>query len=56
MAYRLKTFQVQFVAEPVEFPAGSSCRSSEDVQRVARAIYQTLDAEQRAFSLARYEQ
>jgi hypothetical protein len=43
MAYRLKTFHVQFVAEPVEFPAGSPCRSSEDVERVARAIYQTLD-------------
>ncbi len=27
MDYRLKTFRVQFVAEPAEFPTGSPCRS-----------------------------
>ena len=51
MAYRLKTFRVQFVAEPTEFPAGSPCRSSEDVERVARAIYATLDADKEHFLL-----
>ena len=51
MAYRLKTFRVQFVAEPGEYPAGSPCRSSEDVERVARAIYQTLDADKEHFLL-----
>jgi len=51
MAYRLKTFRVQFVAEPAEFPAGSPCRSSEDVERVARAIYATLDADKEHFLL-----
>ena len=35
MAYRLKTFRVQFVAEPAAFPIGSPCRSSDDVQRLA---------------------
>src|SRR5215467_4460928 len=51
MGYWLKTFRVQFVAEPVDFPAGSPCRSSEDVKRVARAIYQTLDADKEHFLL-----
>ena len=51
MAYRLKTFQVQFVAEPTELPAGAPCRASEDVARVARAIYQTLDADKEHFVL-----
>ena len=51
MAYRIKTFRVQFVAEPADFPAGSPCRSSEDVERVARAIYQTLDADKEHFLL-----
>ena len=51
MAYRLKTYRVQFVAEPREFPAGSACRSSDDVQRVARAIYDTLDADKEHFVL-----
>ena len=52
MAYRLKTFHVQFVAEPVDFPTGSPCRSSENVERVARAaIYQTLDADKEHFLL-----
>jgi hypothetical protein len=51
MAYRLKTFQVLFVAEPVEHPAGLPCRSSEDVERLARAIYQTLDADKEHFLL-----
>jgi DNA repair protein RadC len=51
MAYRLKTFRVHFVAEPAEFPAGSPCRSSEDVERVARAIYATLDADKEHFLL-----
>ena len=51
MAYRLKTFRVQFVAEPQAFPAGSPCRSSEDVQRLARAIYDTLDADKEHFVL-----
>jgi len=49
--YRLKTFRVQFVAELPEFPAGSPCRSSEDVQRLARAIYETLDADKEHFLL-----
>jgi DNA repair protein RadC len=49
MAYRLKTFQVQFVAEPTEFPAGSPCRASNDAERIARSIYQRLDADKRAF-------
>jgi RadC-like JAB domain len=51
MAYRLKTFQVQFVAEPPEFPRGSHCRSAEDVAIVARAIYRTLDADKEHFLL-----
>ncbi len=51
MAYRLKTFHVQFVAEPAEFPTGSPCRSSEDVERAERAIYQTLDADKEHFLL-----
>src|SRR5688572_19841713 len=51
MAYLLKTFRVQFVAEPAEFPTGLPCRSSEDVQRVARAIYETLDADKEHFVL-----
>ncbi len=51
MAYRLKTFRVQFVAEPAEFPAGSPCRSSDDVQRLARGIFQTLDADKEHFVL-----
>jgi DNA repair protein RadC len=51
IANRLKTFRVQFVAEPAEFPAGSPCRSSEDVQRLARAIYETLDADKEHFVL-----
>jgi DNA repair protein RadC len=51
MAYRLKTFRVQFVAEPGDFPAGSPCRSSEDVERVARSIYATLDADKEHFLL-----
>jgi len=42
---------VQFVAEPQAFPAGSPCRSSEDVQRLARAIYDTLDADKEHFVL-----
>ena len=51
MAYRLKTFQVQFVAESPEFPRGSYCRSSEDVAVVARGIYRTLDADKEHFLL-----
>jgi hypothetical protein len=51
MAYRLKTFRVQFVAEPADFPMGSPCRSSEDVQGVARSIYETLDADKEHFVL-----
>src|SRR5215475_7684489 len=51
MAYRLKTFQVQFVAEPQQFPQGSPCRSSEQVASVARGIYQTLDADKEHFLL-----
>ena len=34
MGYRLTTFQVQFVAEPAEFPTGSPCRSSADVEKL----------------------
>ncbi len=51
MAYRLKTFRVQFVAEPADFPAGLPCRSSDDVQRVARGIFETLDADKEHFLL-----
>ena len=51
MTYRLKTFRVQFVAEPAEFPDGTPCRSSDDVQRLARAIYETLDADKEHFVL-----
>jgi DNA repair protein RadC len=51
MAYPLKTFRVQFVAEPAEFPAGSPCRSTQDVQRVTQSIYQTLDAAKEHFVL-----
>ncbi len=51
MTYRLKTFRVQFVAEPAEFPHGTPCRSSDDVQRLARAIYETLDADKEHFVL-----
>ena len=51
MTYRLKTFRVQFVAEPAEFPNGTPCRSSDDVQRLARAIYETLDADKEHFVL-----
>jgi DNA repair protein RadC len=51
MTYRLKTFRVQFIAERAEFPTGSRCRSSEDIERVARAIYQTLDADKEHFLL-----
>jgi DNA repair protein RadC len=51
MAYRLKTFRVQFVAEPQTFPTSSPCRASEDVERIARAIYETLDADREHFVL-----
>jgi DNA repair protein RadC len=51
MAYRLKTFQVQFIAEPAEFPAGSPCRASNDAERIARSIYQRLDADKEHFLL-----
>ena len=49
--YRLRTFQVQCVAEPEEFPAGSPCRSFGDVEGVGRAIYRTLDADKEHFVL-----
>jgi len=52
MAYRLKTFRVQFVAEPVEISRRfGPCRASADVERVARAIYATLDADKEHFLL-----
>jgi DNA repair protein RadC len=51
MAYRLKTFRVQFVAESMAYPAGSPCRASEDVDRIARSIYGTLDADKEHFVL-----
>src|SRR5882724_4813864 len=51
MTYRLQTFRVQFIAEPAEFSTGSPCRSSADVERLARAIYQTLDADKEHFLL-----
>ncbi len=51
MAYRLKTFRVQFVAERPEYPGGSHCRSSSDVERVAREVYRTLDADKEHFLL-----
>jgi DNA repair protein RadC len=49
--YQLKTFQVRFVAEPAECPIGSACRASVEVERVARAIYETLDADKEHFVL-----
>ena len=51
MTYRLKTFCVQFVAEPSGYPVGTPCRSAEDVEPLARAIYQTLDADKEHFLL-----
>jgi DNA repair protein RadC len=51
MAYRLKTFRVQFVADPAEFPNRSPCRASDDVDRLAHAIYETLDADKEHFVL-----
>jgi DNA repair protein RadC len=39
------------VAEPEAFPTGLPCRSSEDVQRLAGAIYDTLDADKEHFVL-----
>jgi RadC-like JAB domain len=51
MAYRLKTFQVQFVSEPAEFPSGSPCRASNNAERIARSIYQRLDADKEHFLL-----
>jgi DNA repair protein RadC len=51
MAYRLKTFQVQFVSEPNLYPSGAPCRASEDVERIARSIYGTLDADKEHFIL-----
>src|SRR4030095_10630984 len=51
MAYRLKTFRVQFVAEPRQVSERSFCRSSEQVASVARGIYQTLDADKEHFLL-----
>src|SRR5512145_1101651 len=51
MAYRLKTFRMEFVSEPEPFPTGSPCRASEDVTRIARAIYGTLDADKEHFVL-----
>jgi DNA repair protein RadC len=51
MSYRLRTFQVQFVSEPLEFPRGSPCRSAADVLSVARGIYATLDADKEHFLL-----
>jgi DNA repair protein RadC len=51
MAYRLRTFHVQFVAEPPEHPKGSYCGCSEEVAIVARRIYQTLDADKEHFVL-----
>lgn len=56
MAYRLKTFRVQFVAEPVEFPAGSPCRSSEGCRTSSAINLPNTRRRQRAFSFARYEQ
>src|SRR5215831_5526426 len=51
MAYRLKTFRVQFVAESLGYPTGSPCRASEDADRIARSIYGTLDADKEHFLL-----
>ena len=51
MAYRLKTFRVQFVAESLGHPTGSPCRASEDADRIARNIYGTLDADKEHFLL-----
>jgi DNA repair protein RadC len=51
MGYRLKTFQVQFVSEPQEFPRGSPCRCAANVVSVARGIYTRLDADKEHFLL-----
>ena len=51
MAYRLKTFRVQFVADPTWYPTGSPCRTSQDVEQIARSIYGTLDADKEHFLL-----
>ena len=51
MVYRLKTFRVQFVADPALYPTGSPCRASDDVERIARSIYGTLDADKEHFLL-----
>ncbi len=51
MAYRLKTFRVQFVAEPAFYPTGSPYRASQDVDRIARSIYGTLDSDKEHFLL-----
>ncbi len=48
--YRLRTFQVQFIAEPKEHPPGSPCRFSDDVERAARAIYRTQTQTKSIFS------
>jgi DNA repair protein RadC len=39
------------VAQPADFSTGSPCRSSDDVQPVARGIFQTLDADKEHFLL-----
>lgn len=49
MAYSLKTFSVSFVSEPQDFPKGKPTRSAEEVEKVARSIYSTLDADKEHF-------
>jgi DNA repair protein RadC len=51
MAYKLKTFSVSFVSEPDAFLNGTPTCSADDVQRVARSIYSTLDADKEHFVL-----
>jgi DNA repair protein RadC len=51
MGYRLKTFTVSFVSEPQQSPIGHPVRCAEDVERVARGIIATLDADKEHFVL-----
>lgn len=48
--YRLDTFKVQFVAEP-KMDVRQPVRSSDDLYRYARSIYQTLDADKEHFAM-----
>src|SRR5687767_219907 len=51
MGYRLKTFNVTFVSEPGQSPANHRVRDADDLDYVARAILQGLDADKEHFIL-----